>query len=138
MDTELAPDDLGSAASRVTFVTGAAAVDSGKRLGESIRDSLAERWDVAPDDVVLEDGWVTVGGDNARRLSFKELYAQEGSLRVEGHHEIDLPRPDPLTGYGHYAATYGFGAQAVEVEVCLLYTSPSPRDVEESRMPSSA
>ena len=22
--------------------------------------------------------------------------------------------------------------------VCLLYTSPSPRDVEESRMPSSA
>ena len=24
------------------------------------------------------------------------------------------------------------------VNVCLLYTSPSPRDVEESRMPSSA
>ena len=25
-----------------------------------------------------------------------------------------------------------------EVLICLLYTSPSPRDVEESRMPSSA
>ena len=25
-----------------------------------------------------------------------------------------------------------------EVQYCLLYTSPSPRDVEESRMPSSA
>ena len=25
-----------------------------------------------------------------------------------------------------------------EYEFCLLYTSPSPRDVEESRMPSSA
>ena len=25
-----------------------------------------------------------------------------------------------------------------DVEGCLLYTSPSPRDVEESRMPSSA
>ena len=24
------------------------------------------------------------------------------------------------------------------VKICLLYTSPSPRDVEESRMPSSA
>ena len=24
------------------------------------------------------------------------------------------------------------------IEICLLYTSPSPRDVEESRMPSSA
>ena len=28
---------------------------------------------------------------------------------------------------------------AIELlETCLLYTSPSPRDVEESRMPSSA
>ena len=26
----------------------------------------------------------------------------------------------------------------VEAGICLLYTSPSPRDVEESRMPSSA
>ena len=26
----------------------------------------------------------------------------------------------------------------IEGEACLLYTSPSPRDVEESRMPSSA
>ena len=25
-----------------------------------------------------------------------------------------------------------------QLELCLLYTSPSPRDVEESRMPSSA
>ena len=25
-----------------------------------------------------------------------------------------------------------------QLEACLLYTSPSPRDVEESRMPSSA
>ena len=29
-------------------------------------------------------------------------------------------------------------ADGVKVRVCLLYTSPSPRDVEESRMPSSA
>ena len=25
-----------------------------------------------------------------------------------------------------------------DLKICLLYTSPSPRDVEESRMPSSA
>ena len=31
----------------------------------------------------------------------------------------------------------GSTADAV-VYTCLLYTSPSPRDVEESRMPSSA
>ena len=28
--------------------------------------------------------------------------------------------------------------QNIQYEICLLYTSPSPRDVEESRMPSSA
>ena len=30
------------------------------------------------------------------------------------------------------------GIEAVRGSPCLLYTSPSPRDVEESRMPSSA
>ena len=28
--------------------------------------------------------------------------------------------------------------ERAEPQACLLYTSPSPRDVEESRMPSSA
>ena len=30
------------------------------------------------------------------------------------------------------------GITEKELSICLLYTSPSPRDVEESRMPSSA
>ena len=32
----------------------------------------------------------------------------------------------------------GFRVKDLVVNDCLLYTSPSPRDVEESRMPSSA
>ena len=37
------------------------------------------------------------------------------------------------------AVTDGMDKKAVEMIIsCLLYTSPSPRDVEESRMPSSA
>ena len=37
------------------------------------------------------------------------------------------------------AAAAALDAQNFDVVVtCLLYTSPSPRDVEESRMPSSA
>ena len=34
-----------------------------------------------------------------------------------------------------FIAEFGYGASFPS---CLLYTSPSPRDVEESRMPSSA
>ena len=33
--------------------------------------------------------------------------------------------------FRNFSREYGDG-------ICLLYTSPSPRDVEESRMPSSA
>ena len=31
-----------------------------------------------------------------------------------------------------------FSERSGIIDICLLYTSPSPRDVEESRMPSSA
>ena len=31
-----------------------------------------------------------------------------------------------------------FGEQTVKLSICLLYTSPSPRDLSTSRMPSSA
>ena len=40
-----------------------------------------------------------------------------------------------VTYYGYEGDTL---ASALIANGCLLYTSPSPRDVEESRMPSSA
>ena len=36
------------------------------------------------------------------------------------------------------ASALGGGTREEPANSCLLYTSPSPRDVEESRMPSSA
>ena len=46
---------------------------------------------------------------------------------------IDAPNPDLFQVYCDLAKDItGYG------NACLLYTSPSPRDVEESRMPSSA
>ena len=53
------------------------------------------------------------------------------------------------TGNAQRGATLSFGTFGLkatqrgqltsrQIEACLLYTSPSPRDVEESRMPSSA
>ena len=35
-------------------------------------------------------------------------------------------------------ASQGMKYFRIKVKGCLLYTSPSPRDVEEARMPSSA
>ena len=42
------------------------------------------------------------------------------------------------TPAGVVKALDGINIEIHEGESCLLYTSPSPRDVEESRMPSSA
>ena len=49
--------------------------------------------------------------------------------------------PDVYTGHPNRIQRYFQYDQMdsdSEINACLLYTSPSPRDVEESRMPSSA
>ena len=46
------------------------------------------------------------------------------------------PAPAPVV-VGDWTGFYG-GAQLGYAEICLLYTSPSPRDKRQSRMPSSA
>ena len=117
MDTEETPPDLGSAASRVTFVSGNAAIKTAKTFRAELTRRLAAHWEVSPEEIAFADGIVSHKTDNERRLTLAEVADLEGPFRVEDRHDIDLPRPDPKTGYGHYAATYGFGAQAVEVEV---------------------
>ena len=62
------------------------------------------------------------------------------NLRKYNQELIDM-KPQEMLKWGYekfdnqFAITTSFGIQS---SVCLLYTSPSPRDVEESRMPSSA
>ena len=64
-----------------------------------------------PDDVYL-------GNPNLKKANTPIEFTQEQVL------EFVKCKDDPV----YFAKNY----------VCLLYTSPSPRDVEESRMPSSA
>ena len=46
---------------------------------------------------------------------------------------IDLDIPAPQAGFSTYLVN-----DATFTSACLLYTSPSPRDKRQSRMPSSA
>ena len=41
-------------------------------------------------------------------------------------------------GSNRFVQFYAQGSFGMRVEACLLYTSPSPRDISGSRMPSSA
>ena len=66
---------------------------------------------------------------------FLKLLEQKGQLR-----RITAPvDPDlELAAIADRVLAMGGPALLFENVICLLYTSPSPRDVEESRMPSSA
>ena len=62
---------------------------------------------------------------------------EAGEAQVKGI-EIGIeptPMPETLTYTNNF---YGFKFDYPETWTCLLYTSPSPRDRQKSRMPSSA
>ena len=45
---------------------------------------------------------------------------------------------DPAVHDGTRYALYDYVLNGQKLDICLLYTSPSPRDRQKSRMPSSA
>ena len=65
----------------------------------------------------------------------KTFSAREGEtvLEVARREGIDIPALCHEEGMAAWGA-----CRLCMVEVCLLYTSPSPRDRQKSRMPSSA
>ena len=62
-------------------------------------------------------------------------HVQKGFARV--YHESRTIAPTQLVLAVKSHTGHGEGAE-VELSACLLYTSPSPRDLSTSRMPSSA
>ena len=55
----------------------------------------------------------------------------------EAIHNLEVTWPDVQSLEVSYRDIESFDPDFA-LSICLLYTSPSPRDVEESRMPSSA
>ena len=67
--------------------------------------------------------------------SVGEIMQKEGYqtkvMKPEKKKELPIYQKRNRWCFGHEGVLYKYDS-------CLLYTSPSPRDVEESRMPSSA
>ena len=64
------------------------------------------------------------------RLDRAKITEAMGSGGGRGHRAV--------ANHDEDTTTMGVEAARNALKACLLYTSPSPRDVEESRMPSSA
>ena len=72
----------------------------------------------------------TVAAGGGSRLFFRQGRFEVGPESAGAH-----PGPVCYRKHGHLAVT---DANLVLGRLCLLYTSPSPRDKRQSRMPSSA
>ena len=87
-------------------------------------------YDVGDGSVDLANQNIYVAGDllvGSGQITAQDVLIVEGGRVVVGDGSIRLTRNWTNRG------TFEAGSST-----CLLYTSPSPRDVEESRMPSSA
>ena len=119
MDTDLTPNGGPTTASRQTYVTGNASRYAAITLREAISSSMAEKYDVPPDQIKFENGNVRVNGTTLTYADVaKEMKAMGQQPRAL--YEYEAPKTQPLGTGGDMHFAYSFAAQAAEVEVNTL------------------
>lgn len=110
-------DDLGSIASRTTYIVGMAAQHAAQNLGDRLRELTAAELGVDPTAVALEDGAAVADGEG---LTFEELVRaqDEEELTVIGSSESELNPPS----YGVHFAEVEVDTETGDVEV-LTYVA---------------
>lgn len=122
-DTAVKPWDVGTHASRTTFIAGNAAWKAAQDAKRQIIAAAAQTLKASPEEIEIIDRIVLVKGDPSRFSSFdkivRSMHYREGGEVVIGNGWYDPPTQlvDKDTYKGNISAAYGFGAQAVEVEV---------------------
>ena len=96
-------------------------------IGEESKQQCQDAFGRLPDVLMACVG----GGSNAMGLFHP--FVQDTSVRL-----IGVEAAGDGVASGRHAATITEGRAGVLHGACLLYTSPSPRDLSTSRMPSSA
>jgi CO/xanthine dehydrogenase Mo-binding subunit len=119
MDTDLAPNGGPTTASRQTFVTGNASRYAAMTLRDQITASMAEKYDVRPEQIRYEDGIVHVNGHS---MTYAEIYKEMMSSGQKPlvRYEYEAPKTQPLGTPGDMHFAFSFGVQAAEVEVNKL------------------
>lgn len=119
MDTDLTPNGGPTTASRQTFVTGNASRYAAKTLRDQITASMAEKFDVRPEQIRFEDGVVHVNGNS---LSYEEIYKEMTGMGQQPRvrYEYEAPKTQPIGTGGDMHFAFSFGVQAAEVEVNKL------------------
>ncbi|MDP6084683.1 MAG: molybdopterin-dependent oxidoreductase [Nitrospinota bacterium] len=124
-DTEVTPMDLGSYASRVTFIAGNAVKRAAADAKEQLLDAAADLLEAAREDIVIENGTVRVGSAPERSATVEEVirhnFLHVAGVPIVGRGAYNPPtdRINRETGVGNPSLAYSFGAQVAEVKVDL-------------------
>jgi 4-hydroxybenzoyl-CoA reductase alpha subunit len=130
-DTDLTPVDLGSYSSRVTLMTGNAAIQAAERAREMLAAGAAGKLGIPPERVAFAEGRAFDAGDPSRGISFREaVEAAESRFGTIG--TVGSYAPPPSAGRYRGAGVgpspaYSYSAAVVEVEVdpeTGIYTVP--------------
>jgi selenium-dependent xanthine dehydrogenase len=119
MDTDLTPNGGPTTASRQTYVTGNASRYAAKTLRNAITATLAEKYDVRPEQIKFEDGMVHANGHS---LSYAEVAKEMKAMGQQPRalYEYEAPKTQPLGEGGDMHFAFSYGVQAAEVEVNTL------------------
>ena len=119
MDTDLTPNGGPTTASRQTYVTGNASRYAAKTLRDAITATLAEKYDVKPDQIRFENGIVHANGYS---MTYAEVAKEMKSMGQQPRalYEYEAPKTQPLGTGGDMHFAFSFGVQAAEVEVNKL------------------
>jgi 4-hydroxybenzoyl-CoA reductase subunit alpha len=118
-DTDLTPVDLGSYSSRVTVMTGNAAIDACRKLKTILLPTAAEAIGVAAEELEMADGVIRSCFDSARSISFidcvERAEAKHGTLGSTGSYRPPKhPADYKGAGVGPTPA-YSYSAAIVEL-----------------------
>ncbi len=121
-DTERTPFDLGSVASRVTYIVGNAARQAAGQAKEILLDAAEEMLEVSAEDLEIRDGMVSVRGYPERKAPLSEVARQATLVQGRppmgaGSYNPETTFLDPETGQGEPFEEYVYAAQIAEVEV---------------------
>ncbi len=122
-DTEITPFDTGSFASRVTFISGNAALRAGRDAKIQILEIVAEELKMKIDDLDIvaeqvinqKDHSVLMTFDAALNLCYSFNYGKQ--IIGRGSYNPKTTPIDFRTGEGNVSGSYGFEAQIAEVAV---------------------
>ena len=121
-DASIRPWDVGTHASRATFVAGNSALLAARKAKEIILEAAAEVLNTSTSSIVVENGMVYDRENPSKRIEFDKLvrriHFREGGTNIVVSAFYDPPTVMQDESWrGNLSAAYVFGAQAVLVEV---------------------